>query len=207
MLAVNAPGTCQIESANQKNGRNFASDNATNPEELLRYIRYYKEYYGKPVGISDVTMANGCDNGFMNRAMQHHTFDRIAALGGWNTAENTNGVVIAVLAIAAFYQDWTDFPELKKKADTFLLRALTADWLCQANVLRQFLDEYAPTHQIEPYFLREKEESREYFLRCLRSLMQEKLGGRLKGQKAILENIRFNWNGAFYYAVDVSLKE
>lgn len=61
---------------------NFASDNATNPEELLRYIRYYKEYYGKPVGISDVTMANGCDNAFMNRAMQHHTFDRIAALGG-----------------------------------------------------------------------------------------------------------------------------
>ena len=96
MLAVNAPGTCQIESANQKSGRIFASDNATNPEELLRYIRYYKEYYGKPVGISDVTMANGCDNAFMNRAMQHHTFDRIAALGGWNTAENTNGVVIAV---------------------------------------------------------------------------------------------------------------
>ena len=29
----------------------------------------------------------------------------------------------------------------------------------------------------------------------------------VKGQKAILENIRFNWNGAFYYAVDVSLKE
>ena len=73
MLAVNAPGTCQIESANQKSGRIFASDNATNPEELLRYIRYYKEYYGKPVEISDVTMANGCDNAFMNRAMQEYS--------------------------------------------------------------------------------------------------------------------------------------
>lgn len=71
----------------------------------------------------------------------------------------------------------------------------------------QFLDEYAPAHQIEPYFLREKEESREYFLRCLSGLLQEKLGGHLKGQKAILENMRFNWNDAFYYAVDVSLKE
>ena len=70
--------------------------------------------------------------------------------------------------------------------------------------------EHVP-EQFAPGYLaviREKEEeSREYFLRCLRSLMQEKLGGRLKGQKAILENIRFNWNGAFYYAVDVSLKE
>ncbi|MFR6590355.1 MAG: DUF4127 family protein [Gallintestinimicrobium sp.] len=118
---------------------------------MLRYIRYYKEYYGKPVGISDVTMANGCDNAFMNRAMQHHTFDRIAALGGWNTAENTNGVVIAVLAIAAFYQEWTDFPELKRKRIHFTAgfdSRLAMPGECSAAVL----DEYAPAHQIEPYF-------------------------------------------------------
>lgn len=115
MLAVNAPGKQQIESGDQKTGRIFASDNATNPEELLRYIHFFRKQYDKPVGISDVTMANGCDNIFMERARCHKIFDEITVLGGWNTAENTNGVVIAVLSIASYYQDWKEYPVLKKR--------------------------------------------------------------------------------------------
>ena len=86
------------------------------------------------------------------RALSQKFFDEITVLGGWNTAENTNGVVIAVLSIASYYQNWKEYPVLRKEADTFLLRALIADWLCQANVLQDFVSDYAPAHQINPYF-------------------------------------------------------
>ena len=206
MLAVNAPGKQQIESGDQKTGRIFASDNAANPEELLRYIHFFRKQYDKPVGISDVTMANGCDNIFMERARCHKIFDEITVLGGWNTAENTNGVVIAVLSIASYYQNWKEYPVLRKEADTFLLRALIADWLCQANVLQDFVSDYAPAHQINPYFLEEHtDEATDYFITNLRQLVLDKLDNRLKEQPVFLENIRFNWNGAYYFAIDAKI--
>ncbi|MBQ7840370.1 MAG: DUF4127 family protein [Lachnospiraceae bacterium] len=207
MLAVNAPGKRQIQCADQKNGRDFASDNCTNTEEMLRYIEYYRDVYNKAVGISDVTMANGCDNAFMARAQSHHIFDRIQAFGGWNTAENTNGVVIAMLIIASYYDCWKQTPDLGRNADSFLGRALIADWLCQANVLRMFLDSYAKQEKIDPYFLKEKEEkTRQFFLEKLSELIEEKMGGTLKNRRLILQNIRFNWNGAFYFAIDAKVE-
>lgn len=203
MLAVNAPGRRQIECSAQKTGRDFASDNANNPEELLHYIAYYCDVYQKAVGISDVTMANGCDNAFMARALSHRIFDRIQAFGGWNTAENTNGVVLAHLIISSYYQGYREKPELEIRSDSFLARSLIADWLCQANVLQQFLDSFASEHDINPYFLLEHEEiTRQYFQKELSRLIEEKLNSRLKGKKIILENIRFNWNGAYYFAID-----
>ena len=136
-------------------------------------------------------MANGCDNIFMERARCHKIFDEITVLGGWNTAENTNGVVIAVLSIASYYQDWKEYPVLRKEADTFLLRALIADWLCQANVLQDFVSDYAPAHQINPYFLEEHtDEATDYFITNLRQLVLDKLDNRLKEQPVFLENRR-----------------
>lgn len=206
MLAVNAPGKCQIECSCQQTGRNFASDNANNPEELLQYISYYCDVYHKAVGISDVTMANGCDNAFMARALSHRIFDRIQAFGGWNTAENTNGVVLAQLIISSYYQCYRNDPALGKNADAFLARALIADWLCQANVLPCFLDSFAGVHHIDPGLLLDQEEiTRQYFMESLSRMIEEKLGGGLRGRKIFLENVRFNWNGAYYFAIDASV--
>lgn len=207
MLAVNAPGKRQIECSAQKNGRDFASDNANNPEELLRYIAYYCDVYHKAVGISDLTTANGCDNAFMARALSHRIFDRIQAFGGWNTAENTNGVVLAHLIISSYYHGRPEQPAHENLSDSFLARALIADWLCQANVLQQFLESFAIEHDINPYFLLEHEElTRQYFQEELSRLIQEKLNHRLKGKRIILRNIRFNWNGAYYFAIDAETR-
>lgn len=206
MLAVNAPGKRQIEAAQQAKGRDLSSDNCTNPEELLRYASYYADRYKRPVGICDVTMANGCDNAFMERMRSHQTIDQIQAFGGWNTAENTNGTVIAALILASYYDSWITRPDLKKTADAFLLRSLIADWLCQSNALLQFLEDYAPAHGIDPGFLKEREEeTRLWFLERLNTLLEEKMDKKIKGREAFLKEIRFNWNGAYYFAIDADV--
>ncbi len=206
MLAVNAPGKRQIEAALQAQGRDFSSDNRTNPEELLRYISYYEKRYQRPVGLCDVTMANGCDNAFMERVRCHRTFDQIQAFGGWNTAENTNGTVIAALIIADYYDKWNAYPDLQKNADAFLLRSLIADWLCQSNALLEFLEHQVPATGIDPGFLMDREEeARLWFLHKLNALFSEKMDKKIKGRKAFLTDIRFNWNGAYYFAIDVKV--
>lgn len=207
MLAVNAPGKYQIECAKQDTKKDISFRNFANTKELLNYVDYYRRVYDKAIGIADVTTTNGCDNEFMESALLHQTFEKIQAIGGWNTAENTIGVVLAQTIIASFYRCYRTEAELKRRADAFLVRSITADWLCQANVLQHFLKEYAVENGINPYFLREREpETKEYFEQGLKNLLEEKLKGQCKGRRIEFERIRFNWNGAYYFAVDVDLK-
>ena len=205
MLAVNAGGTTQIESTEQKH-RSIAFKNNTNSEELLCYIRFYHEKYQRAIGVSDVTTCNGCDNDFMENARIHGIFDMIDAIGGWNTAENTNGVVIAQMMIASYYHRFENKEALKVTSDTFMARALVADWLAQSNVAHDFYFQYAPEHGINPFKLQEHlEEVKEFYKKRLSELLEKKLGSQLRGREIHLQKIRFSWNGAFYFAVDCEL--
>lgn len=203
MLAVNVSGAGQIECRDQ-DSRTVEFRNQTNSEELLRYVEWYLAKYGKPVGICDVAMPNGCDNEFCANAAAHGIFDKITAFGGWNTAANTNGVVIAWMVIRSYYAADPG----RAVSDTFLARAVTADWLCQANVLQWFLKSEAAARDIDPWFLKEREpEARAWFEENLRKLLKEKLSGRIKGKEVVLDDVHFNWDGAFYFGVDVRLAE
>ena len=207
MLAVNAAGTEQVESSDQLL-RNVNSRNNTNAEELLRYIAYFHTHYGKAIGVSDVATSNGCDNDFCDNARLHGTFQLIQAFGGWNTAENTNGVVIAQTMIAAYYHCFQNMEEQEERSDTFLARALICDWLCQANVAPAFMKEYAPSHGINPFRLAECiDEVTEYYTKSLEEQLSEKLSHQLKGKRILLKRVRFNWNGAFYFAADCALEK
>jgi hypothetical protein len=204
MLAVNASGTEQLESSEQ-DSRDIAFKNNTNSEELLRYVEYYNDVYQKAIGICDVTTSNGCDNEFMENARCHGIFDIISAAGGWNTAENTNGVVIAHTIIASYYNCFKGNESKALMSDTFLVRAITADWLCQANVLPEFYL-YSQEKGINPYFLKDHmTEARTFFESHLSRLISDKLGGMCKGRNITLDKVRFNWDGAFYFAIDLSL--
>lgn len=206
MLAVNCSGTRQYESADQLN-RPVSYKNNTNSEELLRYISYYREKYDKAIGVSDVSTSNGCDNEFMDNACLHGTFDKIDAVGGWNTAENTNGVVIAQMMIAAYYDRFRGCSRQMEASDTFFARSLVADWLSQANVAREFYEDYAPAHGIDPYRLHDcMDEVTGFYEKRIDELLGEKLHHSIKGRKVVLDRVRFNWDGAFYFAADCSLK-
>jgi len=99
MLAVHASGAGQLEAMEQEKA-DLRFRNSMNPLELLRYMEYYKKRYQRAVGLSDVAMANGADNLFMDLMVKMGLQDRISAFAGWNTAENSNGTVIAQLLIA-----------------------------------------------------------------------------------------------------------
>lgn len=54
---------------------------------------------GKNVAVADVAFVNGCDLILGRQLMQHVEIARLAAFGGWNTAGNTLGTVLAQAVI------------------------------------------------------------------------------------------------------------
>ena len=50
------------------------------------------------------------------------------------------------------------------------------------------------------------EETVQYFEEHLDELLESKLHHQLKGKQIILDRVRFSWNGAFYFAVDCTLR-
>lgn len=85
---------------------------------------------GKKVALADIKYANGADNGLMNHLSERNLIGDLYAYGGWNTADNTTGFVIAQSILSAKIND----------ADRYRLLAIRYldDWAYQANI-RQYL--------------------------------------------------------------------
>ena len=81
---------------------------------------------GKKVILADIRYANGADNGLMKHLAERKILDKLYAYGGWNTADNTIGFVIAQSIL------------MNKANDTERTRLLATryleDWGYQANV-------------------------------------------------------------------------
>ena len=87
---------------------------------------------GKKVALADIKYANGADNGLMNCLAERNILPRLYAYGGWNTADNTTGFVIAQSILAGAMTD---------EARTHLLAVrYLDDWGYQSNV-RQYLQD------------------------------------------------------------------
>lgn len=106
-------------------------------------MRYYHEEYGRPVGLAEVSVANGCENDCMELGLLTGTYDYLTAVGGWNTAQNTIGVVLAQLVIASYYNGFCGRPEQLRRSEEFMASRLASDWLYQSNVLHRYLVETA----------------------------------------------------------------
>ncbi len=81
---------------------------------------------GFPVGIADITFANGSDNELLRHLEENGQLYKLQAYGGWNTATNTTGFVIGTGLLA-------------KNMDSdgkarLLTRRFLDDWAYQANV-------------------------------------------------------------------------
>lgn len=203
MLAVNSPGKYMIESSEQFS-KDLTFSSHINMHEILRYIAYYRSAYRKAVGIAEVSVANGCENEFMDYALQSGVLHQVQAVGGWNTAQNTIGVVLAKIVIASYYQCFDKQQEKKKLLEEIKVRDIVCDWLYQSNVLFRFLLD--TKDRINPYHLEANyDETKEFFEKGLAKQIDEKFGSSYKGAKMLLKNLRFNWDGVFYIDFDIEL--
>lgn len=203
MLAVNAPGKTMIESSEQYT-KDLSFTSHINMHEFLRYIGYFTDHYRKAVGLAEVSVCNGCENEFMDYALLSGVLGKVQSVGGWNTAQNTIGVVLAQTVIAAYYDRFASDPGRFRLSEEFKLRSIVCDWLYQSNVLHRFLLETAG--EIDPYALRDSYGSvKEYFELHLKEMIEEKFGGRYKGAGIAVRNLSFSWDGVFYIDFDIEL--
>lgn len=205
MLAVNSPGKHMIESVEQYT-KDLTFSTHLNLNELFRYMRYYHEEYGRPVGLAEVSVANGCENDCMELGLLTGTYDYLTAVGGWNTAQNTIGVVLAQLVIASYYNGFCGRPEQLRRSEEFMASRLASDWLYQSNVLHRYLVETAGT--VDPYALgRHYGDAAEYFRHGLQALLDEKFTAGIRGRRPIVDTLQFQWDGIFYIRLHVRLEE
>lgn len=204
MLAVNSPGKYMIESSEQFN-KDLTFSSHINMHEFLRYINYYRQTYKKAVGIAEVSVANGCENEFMDYALISKALHGVQAVGGWNTAQNTIGSVLAKTVIASYYHCFKNDPVKYHLSEEIKIRDIVCDWLYQSNVLFRFIIQ--TQNKIDPYKLGENyDQTVRFFENGLNELIDQKFNGSYKGAKIILQNLRFNWDGVFYIDFDIKLE-
>lgn len=205
MLAVNSPGKYMIESMEQGT-KDLTFTSHINMHEFIRYIDYYVRSYQKAVGIAEVSVCNGCENEFMDYAALAGIYDKVQAVGGWNTSQNTIGVVLAQTVIASYYHRFQDNYEKFKLAEEFKLRSIVCDWLFQSNVLHKFLLE--TQGRINPYALQNHyDEVKNYFIDHLNQMILEKFDRKYKGAVITIDNLYFNWDGVFYINFYIKLDD
>lgn len=205
MLAVNSPGKYMIESSEQYT-KDLTFTSHINMHEFLRYINYYVDHYKKSVGVAEVSVCNGCENEFMDYALLAGIYEKVQAVGGWNTAQNTIGVVLAQTVIASYYNRFAGDYGKYQLSEEFKLRSIVCDWLYQSNVLHRFLIE--TKDKLNPYALAEHYESTQnYFVNHLNECVKEKFNGRYKGADIMIHDLLFNWDGVFYIDFNIKLDE
>lgn len=204
MIALNTPGTVQIESTEQYT-KDLTFSSHINMHEFLRYILYYRKKYGHPVGVAEISVSNGCENEFMEYALLSGVLHEIQSVGGWNTTENTVGVVLAETVIASYYNGYADMPKQYRAMEQMKMHAIVADWLFQSNVLHRFLLE--TRDRINPYGLdKYYAETLEYVTNGLNKIIREKFGETYKGANVVLTDLFFNWDMVFMINFGVQLE-
>lgn len=205
MLAINSPGKFMIEAADQET-KDLTFSSHINMHEFLRYVSYYASSYKKAVGLAEVSVCNGCENEFMDYAATAGIFGKVQAVGGWNTAQNTIGVVLAQTVIAGFYDRFSGSYEKFRLSEEFKLRGIVSDWLFQSNALRNFLAQ--TKGRIDPFALREHyAEARGSLKEHLQKLVRRKFGETYKGAEIVIDSLEFSWDGVFYISLHVALEK
>ncbi len=207
LFAVNSPGKIMQESSCQPQ-EDLSYSTYVGLHELFEYIRYYHRTYGRPVALSDVAYGNGADIRMMMQAQQCGVLDIIRAYGGWNTAENTNGMCLAHICIHTYcaQHDMTASQQLASKA--FLARKVLEDYLYQAvltpNIARevQNLFEGCTSYDCSA----QEEKIADYCGERLREAAQETFGGDFQGSHMTISDFSLPWNRVYELGFHLELK-
>ena len=123
-----------------REGETFHTHNSFPPQILTkRQQRYFKRNAEKfssmveealkknlPVGVADITFANGSDNFLMNQLRDKNLLFKLQAYGGWNTATNTTGFALGTGILAKKMS--------RRSINRLLAYRYLDEWAYQANV-------------------------------------------------------------------------
>ncbi len=151
------------------------------PEEFCRAV-VEAIRQEKNVAIADVAFVNGSDLILGSQLIQHPEIARLAAYGGWNTAGNTLGTVLAQAAIYTAARKKGFSPAQQKAHLAFLFLRFLDDFCYQAQERSLCMLEDLPAYGLLP--TEERLPEGEIALE-----IEKKVTGRLEKQARVLEKI------------------
>jgi Protein of unknown function (DUF4127) len=100
---------------------------------------------GVPCGLADVRYSNGADRTLVDRLLDGPGASGVRAYGGWNTASNTLGMVVAQVLLSAFPPPGAEPGAAAERANRdFLILRLLDDWGYQSIVRQRLAREVLP---------------------------------------------------------------
>ncbi len=137
VIAVNSdPNGKTAEASSEKNG--IRPGKGTKP-----FMDLVRDLVGKgyPVGIGDITYANGSDNALMEQLRRENLQFAIRAYSGWNTATNSTGFLIG----AGLLTKWMEPIDVQE----LLITRYLDEWVYQANVRQDASARFVPNGTAE----------------------------------------------------------
>lgn len=144
MLYVNTPGAAQ-DFPPAADTSTTVDTPARNLPDFLASMRFYAR--DKQVAVADVAYCNGADPRLVPLLPKFVGFPQLAAYGGWNTAANTIGTVVAhatMRVLGLYHVQGGDALARESAHQTFLFYRLLEDWGYQTVVrteLNRLLEE------------------------------------------------------------------
>jgi hypothetical protein len=183
------------------------------PEEFCRAVLEAVRQ-GKNAAIADVAFVNGSDLILGNQLVQHPEIVRLAAYGGWNTAGNTLGTVLAQAAIYTTTKKNGFTAEQQKAQLEFLFLRFLDDYCYQALVRSLCMREDLPVCGLLPTEERlpDGEISQEIGIKVAVRLEEQAQGlektfkssGLVKG--VTISNVHLPWQRLFEIGVEVKVE-
>jgi len=192
-LFVNAPvgGSQCAQSAESQNARREALKPFV--ADLQTALRA-----GKQVALCDVAFPNGADNVLMDAmlGLDEPLVAKLLAFGGWNTAGNTTGTVLAQCAATQRAQKLGKSAQSAPKNRRFVFERLLDDWYYQANV-RAKLEKLARESGFSPLSMNGHTAGVEAMAREAMSEMAEKIAREQFGAKLREIQVHLPWGRTF----------
>jgi hypothetical protein len=135
------------------NTRNEMESPHRSPEELVRSL-LAGLHAGSPAAVADVAYVNGSDLVLGNLLVQHPEIAELSGYGGWNTAGNTLGTVLAqaIIHLAAQFSEISR-DQIRAHLE-FLFMRFIDDYYYQARERTRLMIEDLPELGIQPGFER-----------------------------------------------------
>lgn len=206
LFAVHSPGKMMQECGQQPHS-DLSYSTHTSVHELFRYMQYYHQTFAKPIALSDVAYSNGADIQMMRQAQQTGILDILDAYGGWNTAENTNGMCLAHICLHAYGMKHGMTARQRRASQEFLARKVFEDYLFQAILTARMAEEIVRRDPgRSPYNCADIErEVAALGGRLLSQAVKDVFGGYFQGKKVSLSQFALPWDRVHELAFAIRL--